>query len=131
MRKRTIKNMASTIFWYILYFLPVLVSIIYVFKTSGFFFSAEGDNFISIPYLIDILGDNSLHINEGIIYESLMALFSIADGVLPLMVGDIWASYLSWFVGMYLCHIAVDIILFVPKLAHKWMKGLTQQGGDE
>lgn len=127
MRKRTVKNIASTIFWYVLYFLPVLVSIIYFIKASGI----DPNGYPIYPQVYDVLLDNGLFIEDGIIFTSLIELFHIDNGILPLLPADYWASYLSWFVSIYLCHIAVDIILFVPKLAHKWMNGLTQQGGDE
>ena len=121
MRKRTVSHIADTIFWYILYFLPVLAYLLYLIaEPSGGTTLVAFDNFFSSIGLSMV--------TDNIIVNSLSDIFG-TSGIMPLFSSDIPFIIFAWFIGVYLIHLCVDFLLFIPRLAHKWMKKCT--GGDE
>ena len=70
MRKRTIKCLADTIFWYALYFLPIIVLLI----------TSIHNPITSVSNVINTLGLNVLQ--DNIVFTSLSSIFGIG-GVLP------------------------------------------------
>lgn len=119
MRKKTILYFVDTVFWWTVYALPVIVLVI-------------GSN----RHLLDIVNSSSTLLNlfnvleDSVIYTSLVGLFG-TGGVLPVVSSDsILFSFLTWFVVTNLCHIAVDVLLFIPRMAHKFIDVLTSRGVD-
>ena len=122
MRKRTINHLADTIFWYLIYFLPVICYLLYMLVEPGTGVSTVlsfGDFFESIG--IGFVSDN-------IVITSLQSIFG-STGILPLFSTDTPFIIFSWFICTFICHLAVDFLLFIPRLAHKWMNKFTQ--GDD
>lgn len=118
MRKKTVNHIADTIFWYALYFLPVIAFLLVCWSEPGSgqqmtslneFFSRSG---------FDIYGGN-------IIYESLYNVVG-EEGLMPLFDNDYALYFVTWFASVYLVHLLVDFILFIPRLAHKWMNSFTR-----
>lgn len=116
MRKRTITQLADTIFWYLIYFLPVILFGIYLIHApeSGqvLSFSAfiNSNDFGLSSANIVLTSINSLFGNSGV-----MPLFSSSSGFYaPIFIG-------SWFVSVYIVHLAIDFLLFIPRFAHKMM----------
>lgn len=64
---------------------------------------------------------------DNIIVNTLGDIFG-TGGVMPLFDNDTPFIIFAWFIGVYLLHLLVDFILFIPRIAHKWMKDCT--GGD-
>ena len=114
MRKRTINYLADTMFWYLLYLLPVVAFLLYI-VASG--------NYLSIIEFFDLIGFS--FVNDNIIVSTLSSIFG-AEGVLPFFSNDVPFIIGSWFVGVFLCHLAVDFILFIPRLCHKWFNHFYQ-----
>lgn len=114
MRKRSCIHFFDTFMWYLFYMLPLLM---YLF---GFVF---GKN--PIASLDTFFANTGLASTNSIIYISLVELWG-ADGILPLFENPIVFQFFSWFVGIMLVHLAVDFLLFIPRLCHKWMGQLTQ-----
>ena len=116
MRKRTINHFAETIFWNILYFVPILAFLILTYTqgalTLGSVFSSIGLN----------IAENS------IAFTTLSQIFGV-DGILPLFASTDVLVFLTYYVNVFIAHIFVDFILFIPKLAKKWLNKFTQ--GDE
>lgn len=116
MRKRTINYFAETIFWNVLYFIPVICYLILLFKggisTFGSVFETIGLN----------IATNSTA------YTSLASIFG-TDGILPLFENTDILVFLTYYINVFIAHIFVDFILFIPKIAKKWMNKFTQ--GDE
>lgn len=124
MRKRTIKTVADTIFWYALYFLPVLAYLLFMISTK------DGTNgwMDYIPFqqffvnFVDIEPFNPVG-------DALYYIFDASEGIIPVF-NDLSVYFIfSWFVYVYLIHLMVDFILFIPRLAHNWMNKFTR--GDE
>lgn len=123
MRKKTINHLADTIFWYLLYFLPVIAYIVYL-ATCGKFDNSTIQN-LSFNTFLDSTGLATL-ITDNLIYTTLIDLFAVG-GVL----GFVEATspifiILTWFVNVFIMHLAVDFLLFIPRLCHKYMKKFTQ-----
>ena len=122
MRKRNIVKVADTIFWYALYFLPVLFGLITLLNGSDSFWASMQER-----SLFDIMDRFFVEFGMGftVIYESLSSLSNV--------ISVDWAGnecilyFFSWFVSMYILHLFVDFILFIPRIAHKWMKDCTEQ----
>lgn len=57
------------------------------------------------------------------VYTALVAIFG-QDGVLPVFSEGSLSilAFFTWFVNVYIAHLLVDFILFIPRLAHKWLK---------
>lgn len=113
MRQKTISHLADTMFWYLLYLFPVLAFLIY-YLSEGFT-AVTFATFMSknLGFLFD---------NSNIIFNTVQSLFG-SDGVLPLWTADSTGISLivTWFVTVFVTHLAVDFILFVPRLCHKYM----------
>lgn len=136
MRKKTVTHVADTIFWYILYFLPIILTLI---QSIGLF---ENFGFDSWQYVYDegnILDYDFLHLLEmnlnsfyisryNIISSALMDIFGL-NGFIPIFSNNLTSiiQYFGYFVGVYLIHLCVDFILFIPRIAHKWLNKFTRE----
>lgn len=119
MRKRTIKYGLDKIFWYIIYALPIICYLI--FLSTG--------NYETIPSLLTAISSFGLDIaTNSDLYLSLSGIFGV-NGVVPLFASADIIFVLTWFVGTYLVHLMVDFLLFIPKIAMKWLDKL--YGGEE
>lgn len=119
MRKKTILYFVDTVFWWTVYALPVIVLLI---ASNNFFVDALGSggalrNFFYIT-------------KNNPVYTALVGLFGL-NGILPFFgSGSYVFIILTWFVVTNLCHIVVDVLLFIPRMAHKFIDILTSRGAD-
>jgi len=116
MRKKTISNLFDNFFWYVVYMLPILLLLIYWFKTGS----------LSLVSCMNSAGLGVVVDNP--IYTSLNAIFGSA-GTFPLFASADLIAFGSYFVCAFLLHLFVDFLLFIPRLCHKWLKCFT--GGDD
>lgn len=116
MRKRTITNIADTIFWYSLYFLPVLVYVLSIISPNGI-------TGATLDFAV-FIENYPVFTNYNIIYTTLVEIFGV-NGVMPLLGNSVLLVF-SWFVSVYIIHLAVDFLLFIPKLCHKFMNDYTE-----
>lgn len=122
MRKRTIKCVADTALWYVLYFLPVIAYGLFLF------IHPSGTGTVNPISFEDFLKDVGFTIVlNNPIYTVLSDLFGV-NGLLPFFNSNAPFIIVGWYVGMVLFHLAVDFVLFIPKLAQKWLCKL--YGGD-
>ncbi len=117
MRKRTINCIVKKVFWYLIYLLPLLTFVLF---GMNFAKSGQYSDVTLIAHLDSLYGISS----DSIICETLRSLFGV-DGILPFFIDDNIIIYFSYFVGVYLLHLCIDFILFIPKLCHKWMDKFT------
>lgn len=116
MRNKTISHLFDNIMWYGLYLLPVILFMLAVFRT--------GD----VVTLTQVMSNAGLSIfSENFVYVGLNNLFGSA-GVMPLFVVPDILAYSSYFISVFLVHLAVDVLLFIPRFAHKCMSCF---GGDK
>lgn len=111
MRKRTISHLFDTIMWYIIYLLPLILTII-SWRTSGN---------LSISSIMTTAGFEILSTN--LIFTSLSALFG-STGIFPIFNSTDILMYMSYFVSIMIIHLAVDVLLFIVRLSHNWLEGI-------
>ena len=122
MRKKTVNHLADTIFWYLLYFLPVITYLIYIMCIGG--------TDVNIINFADFFSSIGLGIVESnVIVSTLSSIFG-SSGVLPLFNTSVPFIIFGWFIGMYIIHLAVDFLLFLPRLCHKYMDKFTAKVGE-
>lgn len=118
MRKKTILYFVDTVFWWTVYALPVVILLIC--SNNSFGEALSGSllrNFFCIT-------------QNNPIFTALVGLFG-NGGILPFFSsGSYIFVILTWFVAANLCHIAVDVLLFIPRMAHKFIDILTSRGAD-
>lgn len=118
MRKRTLNFLIDNIFWYILYILPVLSYLLYLLAEPS-----SSANIVNLADFFDQCGfcfDSS-----NIIFNTLSSVFG-SGGVLPLFSSNTAILILTWFVSVYLAHLLIEFLLFIPKLCEKWLKCFTK-----
>lgn len=116
MRERTQKNLFDNIFWYLIYLLPLIIWIVVSFRTG---------NIVSLSNALETMGLKVLENNQ--ILTNLSEIFG-SNGILPLFVSTDILLYISYFICVFLIHLFVDFLLFIPRIAHKWLNKL--YGGD-
>lgn len=114
MRKKTFNHSVDTIFWYLLYLMPL------IFMAINFIHNQV----VSFDTFFNVLGI-TIDTNN-IVYTSLINLFGIG-GILPLFTDNGIFIYLTYFIFVFIMHLAVDFILFVPRLAHKFLNIFTHK----
>ena len=112
MRKRTINYLFDEIMWYLIYLLPLFLYLLLIVRTGNMVDFAE--TFSSFG--LDVVSDN-------IVFSSLSSIFG-SNGVMPLFSNTGILFYMSYFVNVFVIHLAVDFLLFIPRLAHKWLNCL-------
>lgn len=118
MRKRTVNHLADTIFWYLIYFLPVIFYIVYLIAEPS-----SGGSIVNFINYFEQVGFGI--VTDNVIITTLRDIFG-SGGTFPLFNTDLPYIIFTWFVGTYIIHLAVDFLLFIPRLAHKWLKEFTQ-----
>ena len=127
MRKRNISYTLDKLFWWFLALLPVITYLIFVAKFIG----NNGFDLSTYQY------------HQNIDFDLFMSNFFGVTGIVPSVFSDIFAEdglfpifssyglfdFLAWFVGVNLLHLTVDFILFIPRLAHKWLGNFTNSEG--
>lgn len=132
MRKRSCNRLFDNIFWYTVYLFPLILYVCMIIGASG----NQGltyENlftFNGLPYDFTMFMEFNFVALVNPIYMVFQDLFS--DGsIIGFTLFDNYAimAYLAYFVSVYIMHLMVDFILFIPRLCHKWMKAFTQ--GDD
>lgn len=116
MRKRSMLNLADTLFWYLIYLLPVLMYLINAVNHDVTTFES---------FMTTILG--FVFTSDNIIYTALIALLG-TDGILPLFTSQAPLLMVTWFASMVLVHLFIDFIVFIPRLCHKWLGKVSSEG---
>lgn len=110
MRKRNISFLFDSLFWFVISILPLICFVIMLWH--------NGVNGITLTTAINACGLDIF--TNNFIFDGLESLFGV-DGVLPLFNNTDLLAYLSYIIGVSLCHLAVDVLLFIPRFAHKLM----------
>lgn len=114
MRKKTVNHLADTIFWYVLYFLPVIAYVLYLV-------ACEPMSAVPVVNMGDFVAQIGLQFDStNVIYSALVDLFG-PGGILPLINSTAIFSVLTYYASVYIVHLAVDVLIFIPRLAHKWL----------
>lgn len=120
MRKRTIANIVDSAFWFLVAILPLAL---YLITCLSYKLQSSTDTLTAFLPFMKSLG----LVDSGLIYKSLSDLFG-TGGILPLFSAENNAIlvFLSYFVSVEIVHLAVDFLLFIPRIGHKYMNTFTQ-----
>lgn len=117
MRTRNIKLFFDTFMWYLLYLLPIFVLL---------FMIAKNGQLVTFDTVFTGLGLEVF--NNNVILTSLIDIFG-QNGVFPLFTSYGILTYASYFVCVYLVHLAVDFLIFIPRLLENLGDKFTKNGG--
>ena len=119
MRKRTIKNIADQLFWLIVALMPLVVFLV---QHLAYELTSSAD---VLPSFLEFMQDFGIS-TDSIVYSVLTDLFGF-EGIMPFFTQDnnTVLLFMSYFVTVQIVHLAVDFILFIPRLCHKWMEAFT------
>lgn len=107
------------LFWWIVAFAPLFCYFLYVPYKS---ISGEPKS-VALFLLDNFLSDVAFSANP--IWTAFYQIFS-KNGVFPLF-GSEGALYIFfWFISVELIHLFFDVIVFIPRLAHKWISKAVQ-----
>ena len=110
MRKKTIKCLSDEMFWFLIYALPLLVLAFMSFK------------FGAMTSISDVMSNIGLDvISNNFVFTSLSEIFG-SSGIVPMFSADI-IHFMSYLVCVWILHIAVDVLLWLPRWFHSIMKG--------
>ena len=115
MRKKTINCLFDNVLWYLVYLLPLI----------SFGILLIGNSATTLSSAMSSVGLGIL--TDNIVFTSLNGIFG-SGGVLPLFISTDILLYFSYFVCCWLCHIVVDVLLFLVRWAHSLMSSF---GGDK
>lgn len=110
------------IFWFIISFFPLFSWLLYLFSFSGYsgspltFFAWLEQNF-------GFLGQ----ISNSVIYSILYQIFSITSvsSLFPALSTSLMAFF-TYLITVEIVHVIYDVIVFIPRLAHKWISKAVQ-----
>lgn len=106
------RNNLRKILWYLILALPILAYLFAMLSGINTTFS-------------DVCSQFALPVNDSIVGSTLVDIFG-ANGILPLVTANFMA-YFNYFVGVELIHIAIDILLFLPKFCQRAFERLDKE----
>ena len=117
-------------FWFILAIFPIVTYLIYLFGFySGGFISTEtvSENITTYAYnsplsfssfMLDLL---TFYAGDGPVRDVLFSILG-PGGIFPLFAqGWGFLSYFVYFISLHIVHVLVDVLVFIPRFAHKIM----------
>lgn len=127
MRTRKISNTRFShkldkIFWFIISFLPVLSWLFYLYG----YVHLNTDPSTSIIRFSNWLQSNFLLVdfNSNPFYSVLSRIFG-SSGAYPLFDANALSIFV-WFLTIEVVHVCFDVVVFIPRLAHKWISKAVQ-----
>lgn len=109
-------------FWFVISFFPLFSWLIYLFSFSSY--TASPLTFYAwLDQYFGFMG----HIHESVIYSTFYQIFSItsADSLFPVLPTSLMAFF-TYLVTVEIVHVVYDVIVFIPRLAHKWISRAVQ-----
>lgn len=112
MRKKNFFCIVDTLFWWIVYALPIVVWLISL--------STDTPVYSDLQSIID-----QGFSNNSIIYDSLYKIIGRGSEINLPLIGDSQLQLFVWFISANILHLLVDFILFIPRLCHNWLEKFT------
>ena len=134
MRKRNIEKTADTVFWYMVYLLPLIGYVIYLFafgQNPSLVDPGAGapDNatIVSLSSFLSYIGLTT-GIQSNVIYNTIWSIFGTTNNnAIFRIASQPLCIYLAYFVSAVLVHLVVDFLLFIPRFAMKYMDEFTKE----
>lgn len=110
------------IFWFVLSLFPLFSWLVYLFSFSGYagspltFYAWLEQNFAFMG-----------QISNSVIYSTLYQIFSITSvtSLFPVL-STSFLAFFTYSITVEIVHIVYDVIVFIPRLAHKWISKAVQ-----
>ena len=110
------------IFWFVISFFPLFSWLVYLFSFSGYtespltFYAWLEQNF-------GFLGQ----ISNSVIYSTFYQIFSITSvtSLFPIL-STSFMAFFTYLITVEIVHVIYDVIIFIPRLAHKWISKAVQ-----
>lgn len=110
------------IFWFIISFFPLFSWLLYLFSFSSYtespltFYAWLEQNF-------SFMGP----VSQSVIYSTLYQIFSITSvaSLFPALSTSLLAFF-TYLITVEIVHVIYDVIVFIPRLAHKWISKAVQ-----
>lgn len=124
MLSKTTKNRFSykldKLFWFFIQIFPLLCFALYCI-------AGIRGNEVVVPSFISFLIKLGFDYQQGNVFYSVLAQLFGSMGVFPLFVdsGGI-ILYLTYVLTMEVLHVCFNVIVFIPRLAHKWISKAVQ-----
>lgn len=115
MRKRNFSSALDSLFWWFFALFPV---ILYAFSFLSHTYTP-----VTFSEFLSFIG---VKVDTTLVFGTLLDLFS-SSGVFPLFDSPEIISCLAWFINVEIIHLAVDFILFIPRLCHVWLHNFTSR----
>ena len=97
MRKRNFMYYCDTLFWYIVYMLPVIVMLLAIFRTG---------TIVSMSYVFTEM--NLSFVADNIVFNTINDVFGVG-GTLPIFQSSDIILFLTYFVDMIILHQQQDV----------------------
>lgn len=109
------------LFWFLITFLPIILYAIHLFACrSGTFLGFE-------KFLQTIFNyDYPTGLSTNPIFKVLFSLFSFSDTSVFAFLPYSLLCLLTYMASVEVVHVCFDVILFIPRLAHKWISKAVQ-----
>lgn len=110
------------IFWFMISLFPLFSWLIYLFSFSSYtaspltFYAWLEQNFAFMG-----------QISNSVIYSTFYQIFSITsvDSLFPVLSTSLMAFF-TYLTTVEIVHVLYDVIVFIPRLAHKWISKAVQ-----
>lgn len=110
------------IFWFVISFFPLFSWLIYLFS-----FSSYTELPLTFYAWLDQCFGFMGQVQKSVIYSTLYQIFSITsvDSLFPVLSTSLMAFF-TYLVTVEVVHVVYDVIIFIPRLAHKWISKAVQ-----
>lgn len=126
MLSKTTKNRFAykldKVFWFLIAIAPFLGYFLCV-AFNGLTVSSGSEITLSNFFVTYVLGGSSF--SSNIVWTSLYNMFG-PTGVFPVVSNEGALYIFNWFIWVEIFHLFFDIIVFIPRLAHKWISKAVQ-----
>lgn len=109
-------------FWFVISFFPLFSWLIYLFSASSYTTSP-----LTFYAWLDQYFGFMGQIQKSAIYSTLYQIFSITsvNSLFPALSTALMAFF-TYLVTIEIVHVVYDVIIFIPRLAHKWISKAVQ-----
>lgn len=110
------------IFWFIISLFPLFSWLIYLFSFSGYAASPL-TFYVWLEQNFAFMGQ----VSHSAIYSTLYQIFSITSiaSLFPALSTSLMAFF-TYLITVEIVHVIYDVIIFIPRLAHKWISKAVQ-----
>lgn len=113
MTKKKISHICDKVFWGLIMLLPLIVYVIYIFNNGN------------IYPLENVFNDFGFGIDTtSVIYQTFSNIFGVVAGTsasVPAFLSNGVILYITYIVLVELIHLIVDILLYIPRIAMKFL----------